>query len=106
MTVTEARGLAPTPELAERLSGHGFGVTPHLLARLVHGRSHLADVVARLDAAGVDGVFVVGGDAAEPVGPFPDALSLLEELAASATGHGRSRCAASDRRSASASPER
>ncbi|MGY1673697.1 methylenetetrahydrofolate reductase [Geodermatophilus sp. SYSU D00710] len=80
VTVTEARGLTPTLELAERLSGHGFGVTPHLAARLVHGPSHLADVVARLHAAGVEGVFVVGGDAAEPVGPYPDALSLLEEL--------------------------
>src|SRR3712207_8786199 len=33
-----------------------------------------------LQAADVDGVFVVGGDAAEPVGTFPDALGLLEAL--------------------------
>ncbi|MGY1693170.1 methylenetetrahydrofolate reductase [Geodermatophilus sp. SYSU D01105] len=80
VTVTEAKGLTPTLELAERLSGSGFAVTPHLAARLVRDRSHLADVVARLHAADVDGVFVVGGDAAEPVGSFPDALALLEEL--------------------------
>ncbi|MGY1644306.1 methylenetetrahydrofolate reductase [Geodermatophilus sp. SYSU D00703] len=80
VTVTEAKGLTPTLELTERLSRHGFPVTPHLAARLVRDAAHLADVVARLDAAGVDGVFVIGGDAAEPAGAFPDALSLLERL--------------------------
>ncbi|MGY1683685.1 methylenetetrahydrofolate reductase [Geodermatophilus sp. SYSU D01176] len=80
VTVTEAKGLTPTIELAERLSGHGYAATPHLAARLVQDRAQLADIVARLRAAGVNGVFVVGGDAAEPAGRFPDALSLLEEL--------------------------
>ena len=80
VTVTEAKGLTPTLELAERLSRHGYTATPHLAARLVRDRVHLADVVARLDTAGVDGVFVIGGDATEPAGRFPDALSLLEEL--------------------------
>ncbi len=80
VTVTEAKGLTPTVELAERLSGHGFSATPHLAARLVRDEAHLADLTARLRAAGVDGVFVVGGDAAHPAGRFPDALSLLEAL--------------------------
>ena len=80
ITTTEAKGLTPTIELAERLSGHGFDATPHLAARLVRDESHLTDIVARLRAAGVHGVFVIGGDAAEPAGPFPDAFSLLEKL--------------------------
>ncbi len=80
VTVTEAKGLVPTLELAERLTGHGFTATPHLAARLIRDGAHLADVVARLRAAGVSGVFVVGGDATEPAGTFPDALSLLEAL--------------------------
>ena len=80
VTVTEAKGLTPTLELAERLAGHGFATTPHLAARLVRDRAHLADLVARLRTAGVEGVFVIGGDAARPAGEFPDALSLLEEL--------------------------
>jgi methylenetetrahydrofolate reductase (NADPH) len=85
VTVTEAKGLTPTIELAERLSGHGFVATPHLAARLVRDRAHVADIVARLRTAGVNSVFVIGGDAAEPAGRFPDALSLLEELETS--GH-------------------
>ncbi|MCV2489812.1 methylenetetrahydrofolate reductase [Geodermatophilus sp. YIM 151500] len=80
VTVTEAKGLTPTIELAERLSRHGFTATPHLAARLVRDASHLADVVARLRAADVDSVFVIGGDAVEPAGTFPDALGLLEAL--------------------------
>jgi methylenetetrahydrofolate reductase (NADPH) len=85
ITTTEAKGLTPTIELAERLSGHGFDATPHLAARLVRDRAQLTDIVAHLRAAGVNDVFVVGGDAAEPAGRFPDALSLLEEL--EAIGH-------------------
>jgi methylenetetrahydrofolate reductase (NADPH) len=85
ITTTEVKGLTPTIELAERLSGHGFSATPHLAARLVRDEAHLADIVARLRAADVDGVFVIGGDAPEPAGSFPDALSLLRAL--DAGGH-------------------
>ncbi|MCZ2818123.1 methylenetetrahydrofolate reductase [Modestobacter sp. VKM Ac-2984] len=82
ITTTEAKGLTPTIELAARLSGHGFDATPHLAARLVRDQSQLSDIVARLRDAGVDSVFVIGGDAAEPAGVFPDALSLLDGLEA------------------------
>ncbi len=82
VTTTEAKGLTRTLELAERLRGHGFDATPHLAARQVRDGAHLTDLVARLRAAGVDSVFVIGGDAAEPAGPFPDALALLEALRA------------------------
>jgi methylenetetrahydrofolate reductase (NADPH) len=80
ITTTEAKGLTPTIELAERLSGHGFTATPHLAARLVRDELHLTDILARLRATAVNGVFVVGGDVPEPVGTFPDALALLEKL--------------------------
>jgi methylenetetrahydrofolate reductase (NADPH) len=82
VTTTEAKGLTPTIELAERLSGHGFAATPHLAARLVRDAAHLADIVARLREAEVTGVFVIGGNATEPAGTFPDALSLIEGLEA------------------------
>jgi methylenetetrahydrofolate reductase (NADPH) len=80
VTVTAAKGLTPTIELTERLSGHGFTAAPHLAARLVRDRAELTDVLARLHAAGVSRVFVVGGDVPEPAGTFPDAFSLLVEL--------------------------
>jgi methylenetetrahydrofolate reductase (NADPH) len=80
VTATEARGLGPTIDLAVRLAGHGYTVAPHLAARLVRDERELKDMVAQLGEGGVDGVFVVGGDAVRPAGPFPDALSLLEAL--------------------------
>jgi methylenetetrahydrofolate reductase (NADPH) len=80
VTTTEARGLDPTLDLAERLSRHGYTVAPHLAARLVRDDAHVVGIVERLWEAGIDTVFVIGGDAAEPAGEFPDALSLLERL--------------------------
>lgn len=85
VTTTEAKGLAATVDLAQRLAGHGYTVAPHLAARQVRDEQQLADLVARLREAGIDGIFVIGGDAAQPAGGFPDALSLLEVL--DANGH-------------------
>ncbi|MCO1656109.1 methylenetetrahydrofolate reductase [Pseudonocardia humida] len=85
VTTTEARGLDRTLELTERLSGHGYATAPHLAARLVRDEAHLVDIVARMREAGVDSVFVIGGDAPEAAGEFPDALSLLQRL--DAVGH-------------------
>lgn len=80
VTTTEVRGLRPTLDLAERLSRHGYTAAPHLAARLVRDDAHLTDIVAQLREAGIDSTFVIGGDAAEPAGTFPDALTLLERL--------------------------
>lgn len=80
VTATEAKGVSVTVSLAERLAGHGYRVAPHLPARLIADKEHLADVVARLREASVRAVFIIGGDAPRPAGRFPDALSLLESL--------------------------
>ncbi|MFD9205869.1 methylenetetrahydrofolate reductase [Streptomyces sioyaensis] len=79
VTTTEAKGLEPTIELAVRLSRSGYRVAPHLAARQVRDEAHLADIVARLREAGIEGVLVIGGDAAK-AGQYPDALSLLTAL--------------------------
>ena len=63
VTASPVRGLEPTVELAERLAARGYRVVPHLAARSVTGDTHLAEIVARLTACGVDDVFVAGGDA-------------------------------------------
>jgi methylenetetrahydrofolate reductase (NADPH) len=85
VTTTEARGLGRTVALAARLRRHGYRAAPHLAARLVRDQAHLTDLVAQLRDSGVDSVFVIGGDATEPAGDFPDALSLLNGL--QKTGH-------------------
>jgi methylenetetrahydrofolate reductase (NADH) len=80
VTASPVKGLDATVELTERLAARGYRVVPHLAARSVTGDAHLAGIVARLKAAGCDDVFVPGGDAPHPAGPFDGALPLLERL--------------------------
>lgn len=81
LTASPSLGLERTVETAERLTAAGYRVVPHLAARMVTGRAELEELVARLGAAGVTGIFVPGGDA-DPAGDYKDALSMLEDLAA------------------------
>lgn len=80
VTTTAAKGLEPTLSLAEKLARQGYRAAPHIAARQVRDEHHLRDIVARLEDAGVYGVFVIGGDAPEPAGTFTDAVGLLESL--------------------------
>ncbi len=79
VTASPDKGMQPTVDLAIQLAERGFRVVPHLSARATRTRTELSQIVARLGAAGIDQVFVVGGDAADP-GDFFDALELLEAL--------------------------
>jgi methylenetetrahydrofolate reductase (NADPH) len=81
VTAAPAKGLDPTLDLTERLTAQGYRVVPHVSARLVRDDAHLADIVARLTACGVDDVFVPAGDADPPAGRFDSALALLDRLA-------------------------
>jgi methylenetetrahydrofolate reductase (NADPH) len=80
VTASPAKGIEATVALCEQLQGRGFRAVPHLSARMVRDRSHLTDLIAWLEGAGVDRAFVVGGDAKEP-GDYPDGLSLLRAMA-------------------------
>jgi methylenetetrahydrofolate reductase (NADPH) len=81
VTASPSMGLDRTIVMAERLTAQGYRVVPHLAARMISGRSELAELVDRLRAAGITNVFVPGGDA-DTVGDYPDALSMLEDLTA------------------------
>ena len=89
VTASPVKGLDPTIELTERLRARGYQVVPHLAARSVASEEHLAEIVGRLKACGVDDVFVPGGDASHPAGPFDGALPLLERLAELGSPFGR-----------------
>jgi methylenetetrahydrofolate reductase (NADPH) len=79
VTASPAKGLEATFELAERLTARGYVVVPHVAARMVTGRTELAEICDRLTGGGISRVFVPGGDA-EPAGDYKDALGLLEDL--------------------------
>lgn len=81
VTASPGKGLEATFDLAERLSDHGYAVVPHVAARMVSGSTELKEICDRLTGRGISRVFVPGGDA-DPVGDYPDSLSLLEDLKA------------------------
>ena len=80
ITASPGRTIETTVELAAELEGAGLRAIPHLSARMIRDRAHLAAILDRLGDAGVDRAFVVGGDTHEP-GEFPDGLSLLRAMA-------------------------
>jgi methylenetetrahydrofolate reductase (NADPH) len=80
VTASPAKGIEATLALAERLARHGYPAVPHLAARMVSGRSELAEICARMQAAGVRTVFVPGGDQDPPAGDYSSALDLLQDL--------------------------
>ena len=80
ITCSPRTGPDPTIALAERLAGHGYAVLPHLSARTVRSAGHLQEILARLREARVRGVFAIGGDGHDPVGPYASAGELLEAI--------------------------
>ena len=82
VTASPTKGLEATLDLAERLARQGYAAVPHLAARMVSGRTELAEICSRMQAAGVRTVFVPGGDLDPPAGDYTCALDLLEDLTA------------------------
>ncbi len=80
VTASGTKGLEATLALAESLARDGYTTVPHLAARMITGRPELVEIRSRLAEAGITRVFVPGGDV-DPVGDYPDAFSLLEDLA-------------------------
>lgn len=85
VTASPGKGTWATVELAERLAEHGFGVAPHLSARLIRDRSELGEILQTLREAGIRDTFVVAGDVDEPAGEFEGAAGLLQAM--SEIGH-------------------
>lgn len=52
---------------------------PHISARRLGSQAQLEEFLSRLQVAGAsEHVFVVGGDPADPEGPYPDSLSVIQ----------------------------
>jgi methylenetetrahydrofolate reductase (NADPH) len=83
LTVTCSPKLGPdrSVEVAGRLRELGHAVTVHVAARMVRDRSHVDEFLAAMATAGVNDVFVIGGDADPPVGGYESAAELLPVIA-------------------------
>ena len=89
VTCSPAKGLAPTQDLVGRLLDLGHDAVPHLAARQVEDRDHVARVAAWIRRLGLAEVFVIAGDAPRPAGPYSDAISFLRDLFEHDTGLAR-----------------
>ncbi|MCG8421940.1 MAG: methylenetetrahydrofolate reductase [Proteobacteria bacterium] len=81
ITCSPAKGVEATLDLVERLSRRHLRLVPHVAARQVRDEMHLRDILAFLAEHEVDSVFVPGGDARKPIGPYDCALQLLRAMA-------------------------
>jgi methylenetetrahydrofolate reductase (NADPH) len=80
VTTSPKHGIDRSVEYGERLRAIGHHVTLHLAARMVRDRAHLDEILTRASEAGIDDVFVIGGDVREPVGSYGSAGELLDDL--------------------------
>jgi methylenetetrahydrofolate reductase (NADPH) len=77
VTCSPAHGPDRALEMAVRLCEIGHRVTVHVAARMVRERAHLDELLARMMDAGVDDLFLIGGDVERPLGPYGSAVELL-----------------------------
>lgn len=86
VTCSPVKGIPATRELTDRIRSRGHDVVPHLAARTVASRREVDAIAGWLRTEGITSAFVVGGDAEEPAGPYPDGLTLLRDLLAADPG--------------------
>lgn len=85
ITCSPVHGLEPTLKLVEELRAlpeeRQLKLIPHIAARLIRDKGHLREILARLEAAQVESVFIPGGDAAQAVGDYDCSLDALRDMA-------------------------
>jgi methylenetetrahydrofolate reductase (NADPH) len=80
VTCSPTKGIESTLRFSEELLERGIRVVPHIAARLVSGGAHLEEILRWFDGHSVREVYVIGGDAREPVGPYASAFELLDAM--------------------------
>jgi methylenetetrahydrofolate reductase (NADPH) len=80
VTCSPGKGIENTLHFSERLLQRGFRVVPHVAARLVSGEAHLEKILRWFDEHDLREIYVIGGDAREPVGPYESALQMLRAM--------------------------
>lgn len=81
ITCSPKFGLERTLEHTAAAVARGYRVVPHLAARMVEDVRALRRFTERITDLGVDDLYVIGGDAAEPAGRFDSAGQVLDALA-------------------------
>jgi methylenetetrahydrofolate reductase (NADPH) len=80
VTCSPKHGPDRSVAVAGRLHALGHAVTVHVAARMVRDRAHLDELMTGMAQAGVDDVFLIGGDA-DQQGEFASAVELMPLVA-------------------------
>ena len=86
VTCSPAKGIGETIRLTDEIRSLGHTAIPHIAARMVEGPAHVAEIATWLRTEGIGRLFLVGGDADPPAGPYTDAVSFLQDLLAADPG--------------------
>ncbi len=79
ITTSPKLGIDTTVEWTEKAAADGYEIVPHIAARYVEDEAHLEEIARRLTEAGVDDIFVPGGDREDP-GEYESAYQMLAAL--------------------------
>ena len=79
ITTSPKLGIDTTVEWTEKAAAGGYGIVPPIAARYVEDEAHLEGIARRLTEAGVDDIFVPGGDREDP-GEYESAYQMLAAL--------------------------
>jgi methylenetetrahydrofolate reductase (NADPH) len=80
VTCSPRHGPDESVAIARRLQELGHDVTVHVAARMVRDRTHLDELLDGMAQAEAD-LFLIGGDATPPHGPWSSAVDLLAVVA-------------------------
>lgn len=81
VTCSPKHGPDHSVQVGGRLKALGHAVTVHVAARMVRDRAHLDALLSGMRDAGIDDLFLIGGDADPPAGSFTSAVELLPVIA-------------------------
>ena len=81
VTCSPKHGPDHTVRFGAELRLQGHQVTAHIAARMVRDREHVDQLLGAMAEAGIDDLFLIGGDADPPLGTFTSAVELLPVVA-------------------------
>ena len=97
VTCSPKHGPDRSVEVGRRLQALGHTVTVHVAARMVRDRAHLDALLSSMRGAGIDDLFLIGGDAVRPPGPSARRSSSCRSSPSTPSGRGPSESAATPR---------
>lgn len=86
VTCSPAKGISVTQEYTEQLMADGFHAVPHFAARMVESEEHVEQLATWLREKEIREIFVIAGDAPEPLGPYEGVVAFLTDLLKHETG--------------------